>query len=133
VEIASANLFIPNRDCADPTRVFPVMTQSAATDIPIKNELLHMLSLSGTLAGLCVTVVAVMNALDKSARATMVVDDLFALCALLFLICIYLIFSALRIRKLSISKTLVKSVDIIFIVAMTLMTCAAFILVYTVW
>jgi hypothetical protein len=58
---------------------------------------------------------------------------LFTLCALLFLICIYLIFFALRIRKHPISKTLIKSVDIVFIVAMTLMTCAAFIMVYTVW
>jgi hypothetical protein len=88
---------------------------------------------SGTLAGLCVTVLALMNTLGKSTRATTVVDDLFAVCALLFLVCIYLIFSALRVRTHPIAKILVKSVDIVFIIAMSLMTSAAFIMVYTVW
>jgi hypothetical protein len=109
------------------------MTQSPVTDTPIRNEMLHLLSVSGTLAGLCVTVLAVMNTLGKTTRVASVVDDLFAVCALLFLICIYLIFSALRIGRFPVSRMLVKSVDIVFIVAMSLMTSAAFIMVYTVW
>lgn len=108
------------------------MTQSTGSDTRIQNEMLHLLSVSGTLAGLCITVVALINTLGKSTRAATVVDDMFAICALLFLICIYLIFSALRVRRQRIAKMLVKSVDILFMVAMTLMTGAAFIMVYMV-
>lgn len=108
------------------------MTQSTGSDTRVQNEVLHLLSVSGTLAGLCVTVVALMNTIGKSARATTVVDDMFVVCALLFLICIYLIFTALRVRKQRIANMLVRSVDILFVAAMTLMTGAAFIMVYTV-
>ncbi len=109
------------------------MTQSTGSDTRIQNEMLHLLSVSGTLAGLCITVVALINTLGKSTRAATVVDDMFAICALLFLICIYLIFSALRVRRQRIAKMLVKSVDILFMVAMTVMTGAAFIMVYMVF
>ena len=109
------------------------MTQSTGSDGRIQNEMLHLLSVSGTLAGLCITVVALINTLGKSTRAATVVDDMFAICALLFLICIYLIFSALRVRRQRIAKMLVKSVDILFMVAMTLMTGAAFVMVYMVF
>jgi len=109
------------------------MTQSTGSDTRIQNEMLHLLSVSGTLAGLCITVVALINTLGKSTRAATVVDDMFAICALLFLICIYLIFSALRVRRQRIAKMLVKSVDILFMVAMTLMTGSAFIMVYMVF
>lgn len=108
------------------------MTQSASPDALIRDEMLNLLSVSGTLAGLCVTVVALMQALGKSTRVATVADDLFVVCALLFLICIYLIFSTLRVRKLHVVKMLVRTVDIVFIVAMTLMTSAAFIMAYTV-
>jgi len=109
------------------------MTQSTGSDTRIQNEMLHLLSVSGTLAGLCITVVALINTLGKSTRAATVVDDMFAICALLFLVCIYLIFSALRVRRQRIAKMLVKSVDILFMVAMTLMTGAAFVMVYMVF
>jgi len=109
------------------------MTQSTGSDTRIQNEMFHLLSVSGTLAGLCITVVALINTLGKSTRAATVVDDMFAICALLFLVCIYLIFSALRVRRQRIAKMLVKSVDILFMVAMTLMTGAAFIMVYMVF
>lgn len=37
------------------------MAQENGTDIWVREELLHLLSVSGTLAGLCVTVVALMH------------------------------------------------------------------------
>jgi hypothetical protein len=55
------------------------------SDLWVREELLHLLSVSGTLAGLCVTVVAVMHTLGRDVFTTTIIDDLFALCALLFL------------------------------------------------
>lgn len=103
------------------------------SDTWIREELLHLLSVSGTLAGLCVTAVAVMNTLGKSGRATTIVDDVFALCALLFLACTYLTFTALRTKEPILAGRLTKIVDGLFLVALTLMTAGAFLMVYTVW
>ena len=87
------------------------MPESTTSNIWVREELLHLLSVSGTLAGLCVTVVALMHAIGKTDRATTIIDDLFALCAPLFLTCIYLVFWAPRVQKTSVARLLVKVVD----------------------
>jgi hypothetical protein len=99
----------------------------------IREELLHLLSVSGTLAGFCVTVVAVVNTIGKSTRAATVVDDVFAMCALLFLVCTYLTFTALRTTRPGLASLLTKVVDALFLIALTVMITAAFLMVYTVW
>lgn len=99
----------------------------------MREELLSLLSVSGTLAGLSVTAVAVMNKLGKGAGAATIVDDVFALCALLFLACTYLIFTALRTRRATVASLLTRVIDGLFLVALTLMTAASFVMVYTVW
>ena len=103
------------------------------SDLWVREELLHLLSLSGTLAGLCVTVVAVMRTIGRDAFTTTIIDDIFALCALLFLTCTYLIFWALRRQRSSGAHLLIRIVDSIFLVGLTLMTAAGFMMVYTVW
>ncbi len=99
----------------------------------VREELLHLLSVSATLAGLCVTVVALMKAFGGHSGSATVVDDLFAVCALLFLASTYLIFWALKTTKPGLANLLVHVLDVVFLVALTLMTCAAFVMVYTVW
>ena len=51
----------------------------------MREELLHLLSISATLAGLCVPVVALMKAIGKPGDSATIADDMFAVCALLFL------------------------------------------------
>lgn len=98
-----------------------------------REELLSLLSTSGALAGLCITSVALMNSFDKTRSGVSIVDDMLAVCAAAFLLCIYLIFWALRSRKPSLSLVLIKVVDGVFLLAMTAMTIAAFIMVHTIW
>lgn len=98
-----------------------------------RDELLGLLSVSSTLAGLCVTVVAFENNFEKSRSEVSIVDDMFALCAAAFLICIYLIFWALRTHREHVAETLIMLVDVVFLLAMTSMTVAAFIMIYTIW
>ena len=109
------------------------MTEPNKSDTWLREELMHLLSVSGTLAGLCVTVVALMKTLGSSAGTATVVDDMFAVCALLFLTCTYLIFWVLRTRNPGTEKALVQVVDLAFLVALTVMTAAAFVMVYTLW
>jgi len=98
-----------------------------------REELLSLLTTSGSLAGLCITVVAVMNTFDKTRANVSVVDDMLAVCAGAFLICIYLIFWALRSPAGSLAVVLIKVVDVVFLLAMTSMTIAAFMMIYTIW
>jgi len=99
----------------------------------MREELLGLLGVSATLAGLSVTVVAFMKTAGSATRAATVTDDMFALCAVLFLVDTYLIFWALTTRRQSLSRRLLRVLDVTFLAALTLMTMAAVIMVYTVW
>ncbi len=99
----------------------------------LREDLLHLLSVSATLAGLSVTVVALMKTLGRKSGSVTIADDMFAVCALLFLANCYLIFWALKTSKTSLANLLVSVLDVVFLVALTLMTGAAFVMVYTVW
>jgi hypothetical protein len=96
-------------------------------------ELLSLLAVSGTLAGLCITVVALMNTFDKSGSAVTVIDDLLAGCAAGFVACIYLIFWALRSPNVATFTRLVKAVDAVFMLTLASMTGAGFLMIYTMW
>lgn len=109
------------------------MPVPSVSDTKIREELLHLLSTSPTLAGLCVTMVTVMKHLTKTAEAVTVVDDLFASCALVFLTCTYLVFVALRTTRPSLAQVLARVVDVLLLVGLTGMTAGAFLMVYTVW
>jgi hypothetical protein len=98
-----------------------------------REELLSLLSTSGSLAGLCITIVALMNTFDKKRAEVSLVDDMLAVCAASFLLCIYLVFWALRVRRLSLGIVLIRVIDGVFLVAITSMTIAAFIMIYTIW
>jgi hypothetical protein len=99
----------------------------------LREELLSLLSLSGTMAGLCITGVTLFYTVGKSSRAGTIVDDLLAVCALLFLVCTYVIFFALRIRKPALVALLEKFVDVLFVIALTGMVGTGFVMLYTVW
>jgi multisubunit Na+/H+ antiporter MnhF subunit len=97
-----------------------------------REELLHLLSVSGTLAGLCITGVALFHTLGRASLPETVADDLLAISALLFLVCTYTIFFALRTRREALALTLEKVADIMFLMAMTGMVGSGFVMVYTV-
>ena len=103
-----------------------------AGDPPVqRDELTSLLSLSGTLAGLCVGIVALINAAHRG--QTTLIDDVLASCAAVFLLCIYLITFALRTRLRARAVILASSVDWVFLTTLTVMTLAGFFMVYTVW
>ena len=97
----------------------------------IREELLHLLSLSGTLAGLCITGVALFHTLGKTAASATIADDILAIAALMFLVCIYVIVFALRVKREAVARSLEKVVDALFLLALTAMVTSGFIMVYT--
>lgn len=96
-----------------------------------REELLGLLSVSGTLAGLCVTIVALINAANKGAST--LVDDMLAVCAAAFVSCIYLIFWALKTVSPKRAARVIRIADMLFLSALSVMTLAGFIMVYTIW
>ena len=53
----------------------------------LRDELLHLLTLSGSLAGLCITGVTLFHTMNSTVFQTTIADDILAITALLFLIC----------------------------------------------
>jgi hypothetical protein len=99
----------------------------------LRDEMLHLLALSGTFAGLSITGVTLFHTLRTNAIATTIADDLLALAALLFLLCTYLIFFALKTKSQAASTRLGQVVDAFFLIALTAMVVSGFIMVYSIW
>jgi hypothetical protein len=99
----------------------------------LRNELLHLLSLSGTMAGLCITGITLFHTMKHASGAGTIADDMLALSALFFLLCTYMIFIALRTRNPAVANRLDKIIDALFSLAMTSMVATGFVMVYTVW
>ena len=99
----------------------------------VREELLHLMSLSGTMAGLCITGVTLFYTVSKVPASATIVDDMLAISALLFLICTYTVFWALRTRKPAVAEFLESIVDILFAAALTGMVASGFVMLYTVW
>lgn len=98
-----------------------------------RQELHSLLSASATLAGLCITVVTLMNTLGRAQAPVTVVDDMLSACAAAFLVCTYLIFWAMRTRGAGLAPLLTRIADVLFLAALSAMTVAAFIITYTLW
>jgi Co/Zn/Cd efflux system component len=98
-----------------------------------REELLHLLTLSATLAGLCITGVTLFRTIGRSSLPETVADNTLAISAVLFLVCTYTIFFALRTKRNGLAALLEKIADGLFLLALTGMVASGFIMVYTVW
>lgn len=96
----------------------------------LRTELLQLLATAATLAGLCITAVSLMRQ-PSQPLFNSIADDIMAISALLFLLCTYLIFFALRYQPRHMLH-FVKLADLLFLAALTGMVLAGFLLVYTV-
>ena len=106
------------------------MTDCGETPIP-RDELTSLLSLSGTLAGLCIGIVAFINGSHRGAATA--IDDVLAACAATFLLCICLITLALRTRSPRRAALLTEVIELLFLATLAVMTITGFLMVYTVW
>ena len=53
----------------------------------LREELLHLLSLAGNMAGLCMTGVTLFYTVGRSSRTATIADQLLVICALMLLSC----------------------------------------------
>jgi hypothetical protein len=98
-----------------------------------REELRHLLSTSGTMAAFCITAATLFSTMSKVAEGKTVVDNMFVLSAMLFLLCTYCIFWALRTAENRFSIVLTRAAEVLFAIALTAMVAAGFIMTYTLW
>lgn len=108
-----------------------LMSQEPRQATWIREELLNLLSVSGTLAGLCITGVTLFHTTGRTSLPETLADDVLAVSALLFLLCTYAIFIALRTRREKVAALLEKAADTLFLLALSGMVCSGFIMAYT--
>ncbi len=107
------------------------MNQKSQNVVWLRDEMLHLLSLSASLAGLCITGVTLLHTMYNNAARATLVDDILATSALLFLLCTYLIYFTLRTKRKSLAQRFEKLADSLFLLALTSMVASGFILLYT--
>jgi hypothetical protein len=98
----------------------------------LREELLQLLTLAGTLAGLCITGVALFHTIGRGTLPGTLADDMLAISALVFLLCTYLIFFALRIAREVVALRVEKIIDALFLLGLTGMVASGMVMVYTV-
>jgi hypothetical protein len=92
-----------------------------------------LLSISASLAGFCVAGIGLLNVNPKAQSYSCPGDDILGLASVLFLICTYLAFWALRTGKESRMAFLAKIIDVFFLIALTLVVISGVGIAYTIF
>jgi hypothetical protein len=95
-----------------------------------REAMLSLLSTAGTLAGIGIALVGIINT-DRGVTPATVADDILLLSALGFLVVCYLIFFAVRNVSATNAWRMLAVIDVLFLGSMTLMVLAGFIVAYT--
>jgi hypothetical protein len=96
-----------------------------------RDVLLRLLSVTASLAGLCIAALGFLEAADRPQLDHSYADELIALDAFLFVGCVYLILWALRTSRPERAVRLGRIVDIVFLFALTtLLVASAYIIYY---
>ena len=83
---------------------------------------IHIFTVSSAMVGVCLTVIGLIRIVIAVGKADTVADDLLALDAMLFLVSCLFSYAALRSRGLRRMHRIERAADVIFIVAMVVMT-----------
>jgi hypothetical protein len=92
-----------------------------------------LLSISASLAGFCVAGIGLLNANPKALVYSGPGDDILGMASVLFLICTYLAFWALRTGKESRMVLLTKIIDLLFLIGLTLVVISGVGIAYTIF
>src|SRR5262245_3161672 len=90
-----------------------------------RDVLLRLLSVTASLAGLCIAALGFLEAGDRPALAKPYADELIAVDALLFVSCVYLILWALRTKSPQRADSLTRLIDVLFLFALTSLLLAS--------
>ncbi len=95
-----------------------------------RDVLLRLLSVTASLAGLCIAALGFMEYSSPDATLRTLADELIAVDAFIFVICVYLILWALRTSSLRRARLLARTINAFFLFALTTMLLSATYIVY---
>jgi hypothetical protein len=93
--------------------------------------MMQLFSVSSTLAGLSLTIATLFNILNKTAALASIADNIFAICAFMFICCNFLIFWTLRTQHAEWARKVMFVVDVVFLFSQALMLVAGFLIVWS--
>ncbi len=97
----------------------------------IREILLALLSNSGTLAGISLALVGILNLKPLTSKLGVFADDLFLFSALGFVVVCYLVFFAIRLIHTPRIVYWARVIDFLFLGSLTMQVIAGFLTVYT--
>jgi hypothetical protein len=106
------------------------MTQRS--DEELRNHMLTMLSVASGMAGVCATAVGLVGIVKHLKSVDMIVDDLFAVGAMVFLLVTALSFWGMRHQTARHSKLLSLAIDIAFFTGLAMVVAASLFLTWKV-
>jgi len=95
-----------------------------------RDVLLRLLSVTASLAGLCIAALAFLEASDASTLDRSLADEIIALDCVLFVACVYLILWALRTSSVQRAFTLSRVVNVTFLFALTTLLISSTYIIY---
>src|SRR5437660_8456946 len=93
---------------------------------------IHIFTVSSAMVGVCLTVIGLIRVVITFGKADTLADDLLAFDALLFLASCLLSYSAMRSRSFRRMHRIERAADVVFIVAMIVMTTICAFITYAV-
>lgn len=96
-----------------------------------REEMMQLFSVSGTLAGLSLTIATLFNIINRTAALASIADNILSLCAFMFISCNFMIFWSLRTHHSELAKQMMLVVDVVFLLAQVLMLIAGMLIVWT--
>ena len=103
----------------------PVAVSYGYDPVRDRDVLLRLLSVTASLAGLCIAALGFMEIGAPDANLRSYADEVIAVDAMLFVFCVYLILWALRTTVTARARNLALVVDIVFLFALTSMLIAS--------
>jgi len=96
----------------------------------LRQLLLSLLSTSGTLAGLSMALVGIVNLRVVNTKVETLADDMFLFSSLGFLVVCYLIFFTLRRLQSARVQYWTNAIDVVFLSSLTLLVMSGFVVLY---
>jgi hypothetical protein len=95
-------------------------------------HLITLLTVSSAMVGVCITAIGLIEILHSLNNTEWIIDDLLAIASLLFVVASILSFAGMRTRWGQASKGLIRSLDILFCIGLTVVFIATAMLTWNV-
>ena len=96
----------------------------------LRQVLLAVLSTSGTLAGISMALVGIVNLRVIDTKTETLADDMFLFSSVGFLVVCYLVFFTMRRLESKALRNWTTAIDVLFLSSMTLLVLAGFVVLY---